>query len=167
MGRLLHPDARAARGQVEGVLAAPDWDDYWKAVAGTPEALPWRIFAERIDTSGNGGYSRDDARRDYRAQPRIAALHTSKKFEWWNDAHETFETHTRDDYAARQAARAIPGYAVLDGIGDKGWMAPGRMGWFGMSSDDEASYSAYVAAANELIDRLPDDAWLVVVDCHI
>jgi hypothetical protein len=148
--------------------AEQDWNDYWLTVHGTPEALPWRAFAEKIDTSGNGGYDRETARRDHRAQPRVAALNASEKFrDWWGDAIEAFERFTRDEYAARAASRAVPGYATLDVAMDGQWLSPGRMGWFGASSDDEASYAEYVKRANDYIDSLPDDAWLVVLDCHI
>lgn len=50
---------------------------------------------------------------------------------------------------------------------DGRWMAPGRMGWFGISDDDPDSYAYYVREANTYIDSLPQDAFLVVLDCHI
>lgn len=161
-------DLDLARLRTEAATTAEgDWNEYWLTVHGTPEALPWSTFAERVDQSGNGGYAWADARREYGAQERIAAIRASEKFRYWDAAHDTFESLSREDYAARQAARAVPGYALLDGIGDLGWMAPGRMGWFAMSTDDEHSYAEYTRRANDLIDNLPDDAWLVVVDCHI
>jgi len=147
--------------------AERDWDDYSATVFGTPYAMPWRVFAERIDQSGNEGYSLDEARHDYRAQPRIQALDSSKKFKYWDSEYETFESHTREEYMSRQAARAVPGYATLDAVFDGAWMAPGKMGWFGMGSEDDVSYADYVAKTNEYVGGLPDDAWLVVLDCHI
>ena len=55
-------------------------------------------------------------------------------------------------------------YALLD---SDGWQEPGKMGWFGCShseADDKTSYSEKVV--NKL-QRLPEDVWLAVVDCHI
>lgn len=148
--------------------AEVDWNAYAGCVFGTPEALPWRVFAERVDQSGNGGYSMEDARKEYAAQPRVAAIRASEKFGgWWNDPLETFDSVTRDEYAATQAARAVPGYATLDAVHGGGWIAPGRMGWFGMGSDTSDSYAEYTARMNALVDALPDDAWLVLLDCHI
>lgn len=153
---------RAARADE----AAADWDDYAATVDGTPLALPWTVFAERVDRSGNGGYSIDDARRDYRAQDRIRKLCESDRFRRWDDAHDTFESLSRDEYRQRQADRAVPGYAMLDGIGDRGWMAPGEMGPFGMGTDDQESFASYVETVNRFVDELPVDAWLIALDCH-
>jgi hypothetical protein len=147
--------------------AEADWNEYAAVTFGTQEATPWRLLVEKVDRSGNGGYSIDEARRDFRNQPRIEALHRSETFKFWSDAHDLFESMTRDEYAARQATRAVVGYALLDAAGDGGWTAPGRMGWFGVSTEDDGEYGTYATRANDFIDQLPDDAWLVIVDCHI
>lgn len=149
------------------VKAEADWNEYAAVTFGTPEATPWRLLVEKVDQSGNGGYSIDEARRDFHNQPRIQALRQSETFKFWDGAHDLFESMTRDEYAARQATRAVVGYALLDAAVDGGWMAPGRMGWFGMSTEDEGEYRDYAKRANDFIDQLPDDAWLVIVDCHI
>jgi hypothetical protein len=41
------------------------------------------------------------------------------------------------------------------------------VGWFGMSTDTEDSRIAYNTRANAYLDELPENAWVVVVDCHI
>lgn len=46
------------------------------------------------------------------------------------------------------------------------WCAKGEMGWFGMS-DDELSQDDWNRKVNELIDGLPDDTLMTIVDCHI
>ncbi len=56
-------------------------------------------------------------------------------------------------------------YAVLM---DGEWIAPGDMGWFGMSSaelDDELEFQ--LKFKETFIDPLPDHALITVVDCHI
>lgn len=56
-------------------------------------------------------------------------------------------------------------YAALD---DDGWHAPGRMGWFGCSTDDPDGKAAYVKAFfGKFIKTARLDDLLVVVDCHI
>ena len=40
------------------------------------------------------------------------------------------------------------------------------MGWFGMSHN-EVSEDEWLAKFNQMIDELPDDTLLTVVDCHI
>ena len=55
-------------------------------------------------------------------------------------------------------------YAVLaEGV----WRAPGDMGWFGMSSEEEAEQQDYEKWFQEFWDGLGDDVWLAVVDLHI
>ena len=60
---------------------------------------------------------------------------------------------------------AVPGYATISTDGR--WMAPGKMGWFGVSSDSTDDRIGYWEAANAYIEALPDDTWLVALDCHI
>jgi len=51
---------------------------------------------------------------------------------------------------------------------DGEWIAPGDMGWFGMSSaelDDELEFQ--LKFKETFIDPLPDHALITVVDCHI
>jgi hypothetical protein len=45
------------------------------------------------------------------------------------------------------------------------WFAKGERGWFGMSSDDNAEN--WVEEMEKLINSLPEDTLLTVVDCHI
>lgn len=71
---------------------------------------------------------------------------------------------TRADYVQRAANGVVPGFAYLD---HNGWIEPGKMGWFGMSSDTPESRDEYNAKINQIIDELPDDVTLVNVDCHI
>lgn len=167
-GRKRHLDMEALRSQ-KAAEADEEWNAYAALVFGMPEALPWSIFRDKVDQSGNGGYSWDDARREYGEQARVKAARASDRFRHWfgDDPVELFAKHDRDQYAARAQARAVPGYATLDAAVDGHWLAPGRMGWFGAGSDDETSYELYVERANAFVDELPDDAWLVVVDCHI
>ncbi len=58
----------------------------------------------------------------------------------------------------------IAGYAYLD---ETGWHEPGKMGWFGCSSDTPETLLANKQSFTRWLKETPDDAWLVAVDCHI
>lgn len=60
---------------------------------------------------------------------------------------------------------ALPGYALI--TLDREWLAPGRMGWFGVSSDGPDEKAAFKVQANRYLDELPADAVIVQIDCHI
>lgn len=141
--------------------ARKTYSEFHALVAGTPEARPWSEFVDLLDKVE--GFTIDQARSEYHSQPRVEALKGSD-FRWHDDAIAAFQRPERL-YVEHERARAVPGYALvtLDGK----WMAPGRMGWFGMGSDDESSRIGYWEAANAYIESLPDTAWLIAVDCHI
>lgn len=58
----------------------------------------------------------------------------------------------------------ISGYAYLD---ETGWHEPGRMGWWGCSSDTPETLLKNKRSFTSWLKETPDDAWLVAVDCHI
>lgn len=135
--------------------------EYQETVAGTPAALPWSAFRDNISV---GGYTIEQAREEYRTQPRVERLHASETFRWRDDCIGEFSVSEKL-YVERERARAVPGYAVV--TTDGRWMAPGKMGWFGVSTDGQDDRIGYWEASNAYIEALPDDAWLVVLDCHI
>ncbi|MGW0993503.1 hypothetical protein ACWD5V_09370 [Streptomyces sp. NPDC002523] len=149
--------------KMKAAEAADVYDQWTKLVEGLPEAQPWGHFLERHDADKEG-YPIDRARAEYGAQPRVLKARHSDDFRWVNDVIGEFSVD-RDTYMRRASEAAVPGYAVLDLDGN--WQAPGRMGWFGMSSDTEDDRAAYNSRANAYLDELPADAWVVVVDCHI
>ncbi|MFC4373321.1 hypothetical protein ACFO5K_04330 [Nocardia halotolerans] len=111
-------------------------------------------------------YSMDQARKDYREQPRIAALRAAEPYKNWFDGPEgTFDHLTRDEFEQLRRDMAIPGYAFLTKEGL--WMARGEMGWFGTDDATDQTTDRYLRAANDYIDSLDRCDWLVNVDCHI
>lgn len=111
-------------------------------------------------------YSIDQAREDYGSQERIKKIRSSSEYRNWFEGPESiFEGISREDYTQQQADRAVPGYATISIDGE--WLAPGRMGWFGMSSDDDNSYEIYARKVNEMLDKLEPETFLVQLDCHI
>lgn len=136
---------------------------FQKLVEGTPEATLWSAFVY-LHEGEPDRYPIEHAREQYRIQPRVAALKGTDFDFWTADALERFQ-RPREEVLARAAARAVPGYALLTLDGQ--WKEPGKMGWFGMSTDTPQSQDAYYVWANEYVDSLDDEVLLVLVDVHI
>jgi hypothetical protein len=153
-------DLDAAREEA-AQKARKTWREFHDAVAGTPAALPWATFREMLDTLP--GYTIERAREEYRSQPRVQAIDGSD-FRHHDDPIAAFAVPV-DLFAEKARAQAVPGFATL--TLDGRWMAPGRMGWFASTDATDSTRIGYWEAANGYINALPDDAWLIAVDCHI
>lgn len=69
------------------------------------------------------------------------------------------------DYLQKKDLNEFSGtFAFLDAEGE--WHERGRMGWFGMVSD-EAPTDEWDARLKQLVEDVDDEDWLVVVDVHI
>lgn len=137
--------------------------DRWDAIcADTPVAKPWSHFVGLVNAKA---MDIDTARTLYRAQPRIQKAQATHLDTGWDGCVVEEFLPDRDEYVAQARAAAVPGYALvtLDGH----WLAPGRMGWFGMSSDGPDERHAYEIAASRYLDNLQDNDLVVVLDCHI
>jgi hypothetical protein len=151
----------AALREEKAAQARKTYAEFHALVDGTPEAMPWSAFADNV--SDGNGYTIERAREEYRSQPRVKVIKDSD-FRWHDDPVAEFGQPERQ-YVAKETAGAVPGYATvtLDGR----WMAPGRMGWFGMSTETESDQIGYWEAANAYIEALPETTLLVALDCHI
>jgi hypothetical protein len=137
------------------------FDEWDRICAITPHADSWSHFIGLRDA---GVIDIDEARRQYHDQPRVKAIRDSELLSWMDDAIEAFGVG-REEYVRLARLSAFPGYAVI--TLDRQWMAPGRMGWWGMSSDGPGEKEGYKVEANRYIDQLPDDTVIVQLDCHI
>lgn len=70
---------------------------------------------------------------------------------------------SREDYVKLAEMRAIVPFAYVK---DGKWHERGEMGWFGVSTN-EMDESEWCRQFMEMIDSLPDDTLLTIVDCHI
>lgn len=132
----------------------------------------WRYF---IDLKEAGEIDLGEARRRYHDQPLIKQLRKSQfgdaapgplaRIAWDDDPVATFGSTTREEYVAQRRLAAVPAYALVTLDGE--WIAPGRMGWFGMSSDGEDEREGYRRQVNEYLDSLSDDTLIVALDLHI
>lgn len=153
-------DFAAMRDEAE-VKANAEYDKWDAACTDTPPARSWPEMYSLVEL---GEITLDEARRQYNAQPRIVAAKKAGIGEW-DCPVETFMSG-REEYVAEARRAAVPGYALV--TLDEEWVAPGRMGWFGMSSDEPGRRSGYRSAVNAYLeDKLADDDFVVVLDCHI
>jgi len=85
------------------------------------------------------------------------------KFSFYKPEYYTNKFGTKENYAKYQTS--FHTYAVLK---DGEWVEPGQMGWFGMSSaDPKDEFEFGMNFMKDIVDPLPDEALLTVVDCHI
>lgn len=158
-------DLEAMRGDAAATAHA-EFDAWEELTELCPPAKSWAHFTGLVDA---GEISIDDAREQYGNQPLIKA---SRSDSWrrrlgsgmFGDPVEQFAT-TREEYVRLACNEAVPGYAFLDL--ERNWVAPGEMGWWGMSSDDDGSRAVYQAQVNEYIDKLRPEDILVALDLHI
>jgi hypothetical protein len=142
---------------------AHDRYDRWEAVCkDTPVAKPWSYFAGLVEAQAA---TIEEAREQYQSQPRIQKARTTQLDDTWGGCVVEEFLPDRDEYVTQARAAAVPGYALVTLDGQ--WLAPGQMGWFGMSSDGPGERQAYHVAANRYLDDLKDDHLVVLLDCHI
>jgi hypothetical protein len=161
-GRKRALDLAAMRDAAE--VTARETHAEWRALTDNlPDALPWQAFADNVSENG---YTVQQARAQYHAQPRVKALEGTRFGDPFSsiDAIERYQV-PEEAFAERARAAAVPGWAVL--TTDGRWMERGRMGWFAVSDATEGSTVGYLEAANAYLDALPDSTWLVTVDAHI
>ena len=103
----------------------------------------------------------ETARKVYNEQEAVQRLMADSNFMWGFSPSDFLVL--REDYI--QAARdgAIATFAVLK---DGHWYEKGQMGWFGQASDEKEE-EQWNKEFSILVDGLPDDILLTVVDCHI
>lgn len=159
-GPLATLDFEAMRAEAE--RKANERYNQWEAIcADTPSARAWSHFTGLVDA---GQLTIEQAREMYRGQPRIQAARKDDFDSWEQCPVEEF-LPPREEYAAEARRGAVPGYALV--TLEREWVAPGRMGWFGMSSDGPGERSGYRVAVNTYLDQLDPATLVVVLDCHI
>lgn len=104
----------------------------------------------------------DTARREYFSQPSVELLKASGKeaFRWEIDDSLALELPV---YIQRARDRACVQFAF---VRDSLWAERGKMGWWAIVTD-EVSEGQWYRMFNDMLDALPDDTLLTIVDCHI
>lgn len=129
-----------------------------KVAAGLAHETIWESWEHVREVRHKGDI--EAARAFYQGQPAVQAVR--KVFD--NPFYDV-DQHLmpRDQYIQKARDGAVVFYAMVK---DSKWLAKGEMGWFGMS-DDKVSQEDWNREVNKMLDELPDDTLITVVDCHI
>lgn len=142
-----------------GAKASAKWEKARAALVAAGAPLTWITWEHMRDVEHKG--SIDTARDAYGAQHSVRTLREAFKGEFFLEADKYLVPH--EVYTQQASNSAVAPYALVK---DGKWLSKGEMGWFGMSSGDE-DQDTWNRKINELLDSLPDDALITVVDCHI
>lgn len=135
--------------------ASKHYDAYEAAVKGLEVPKPWVEFRTAFENI-------DDARKAFHETPYIAALRTADLLPWFEDPVEVYDIG-REKFVERASSGSFTPYAVLK---DGEWYSKGKMGLFGMSSDN-VDPDTWNERVWELLRDLPEDTLITAVDCHI
>lgn len=116
---------------------------------------PWIIFRDKYYPG-----EIDRAREEYHKQPAVKKLHASQEFGFYVDS-EFLISSTWEQYVKVARMKAISTFAVL--MGGK-WYARGDMGWWGSVGNENDTWDEEY---EKLLNTVPDDTMLTIVDCHI
>lgn len=127
------------------------------AITGGEKWHPWEHVREVLH-KGNI----EAAREAYREQPAVKRLKEAdpKRYGWELDDTLAWSL---DNYIQRARNAAGSTFAVLK---DGKWYERGEMGWWGCVGNEKNTDDWHAEFA-KLLDSLPDDTMLTVVDCHI
>jgi hypothetical protein len=138
-----------------GQKAADRYDLFTSLTAPHPPIVPW----DTIRTKHGDGHI-DAAREEYHDQPGVKALHANKDAAWFET--EEFAC-SREEYIDKARKTAISTFAVIK---DSVWYERGSMGWWGIVTDEKDT-NEWQDKFFSLINDLPDNTLLTLVDCHI
>jgi hypothetical protein len=118
----------------------------------------------QIDWDTMNQNSRDQAARDWDdlMNPNPDTCHYKPEYVTKQRELHLKMYGTKEEYVKRRGVWTP--YAYVD---YNGWNAPGKMGWFGMSSDQTEDRDRYDREFVNYIASLPDSTLLSMVDCHI
>jgi len=133
--------------------AEEKYDLYTRTVAGLPEIIVWDVIRDKHKDNIEA------ARDEYNGQPGVRALRANDETMW--EEPKDFMC-TRDEYIERARNGALATFAVVK---DGKWYERGDMGWFGVVSD-EKDENDWLSQFSSLVDSLPNDTLLTIVDAH-
>lgn len=138
-----------------GREAGENWD-LVRLVTGGKDWLSWEYLR---DTAHKGDI--EAARTAYNEQSVLQALKSDDRTRSWWSYDEYL--YPRDVYVQRARDSAVSPFAlVMNGQ----WYERGSMGWWGMVADEKDA-DTWNKRVSDLLDSIPDDTTISVVDCHI
>lgn len=141
-----------------GEAAAKTYDKVAAIIMGHPKPMSWTDMQTKHTVDGKTDW--DAARAEYNEQPMVKAFRADD---------DMFGRHLedflipREEYIQQARDNAIATFAV---VREGKWFKRGEMGWWGCVHD-EKDKNQWLKEFNQLIDDLPEDTLLTVVDCHI
>ncbi len=100
----------------------------------------------------------EEARGVYHSQPVMVDLKEAYPHQWGD--FDEFK-QDRDTYIQNNKISSVSTFAILK---DGEWLEKGKMGWFACVSDEKLDWNKNYL---DLLNEIPDDKYLTVVDCHI
>lgn len=155
-------EMRNQAGKEQGEL----WDKMHAAVHDIDKTFtPWGELVAAIPSDAKErNESIEAARITYHAQPIVSVLSKSGLLSFFGGDQQIQDYLAgRDTMVEKGRNGALSAYAVVK---DGKWHERGKMGWFGMSSN-EISPEEWDKQFAKLIDETPGEHWLALVDCHI
>jgi hypothetical protein len=156
-------DIEGMRNEAEE-KAARKYDLVWSIIGAHQRPLTWeevkKLHQNGVDGKGRPNVDFDAARKYYNQQPAVVALRENETATWYEV--DDFLV-AREEYLRRARAGALTTFAVIK---DGQWYERGSMGWWGVVSNEEDHDEWNIKFAS-LIDGLPDDTILTIIDCHI
>ena len=106
----------------------------------------------------------EKAREEYNNNPVVVELREAKLLDFFDffDNLDDF-ARTRDQTTASARANAFCFFAVVK---DGKWYERGEMGWWGVVRNEKEK-DTWAEEFAKLVDGMPPETWLTVVDCHI
>jgi hypothetical protein len=147
-----HIDFDAMRREAR-VKAEEKWDDIHNIIDGHLDS-----FVKWDDMLNKHKDDINMAREEYSNQEAIKLLRT---LDHWNNVEDFLVS--REDYAQDAEDGSISTFAVIK---DGKWHEKGKMGWWA-SVSNEMDKSEWNKRFRMLLDSVPDDTMLTLVDCHI
>lgn len=144
-------------------IAEQEYDKYEEATKGIEIGRSFEVVRDEIAAGRELTQDvMDEARKAYWSQPWIKALQEAKLIGFFSNPVEIW-SKSREEYVQRARDSAISTFAVLL---DGEWYERGQMGWWGITSN-EMDEGEWFAKQSALIEDLPDDVYLALVDVHV
>ena len=125
------------------------------------EILKGREFPSWNTILEKHGEDVTSARNEYNSLQVVKDFNLAK-FYFWGEFYETF-SNSREAYIKKCKNQTMVPFAIVK---DGKWYQKGKMGWFGMSSE-EMTEDDWNKQFWEMINNLPPETKLTIVDCHI
>lgn len=132
-----------------------------------------------IERSNEEGSDWDLLVKAFWSHPTLKAMEADRLLGWVGGGAKNFFKLTREQYIEDARAGALPFWALLIDVsclndaalvpaGQKSvWLAPGEMGWFGVSTDTTESRLEFDKVAKSLLAAVKPDALVGLYDLHI